>query len=72
MIAYGLPRNIGIKWPDLADIALYGLKSSASRLPSKCGDRKNSFRNPFVKSAARRVWKKRERTIARRLIYLEI
>ena len=66
MKAYGLPRDLDIEFPDLADIHSYGLKSSRGRLPGKGGDIKNSFRRPATKRATRRIWKKKARLAAKR------
>jgi len=65
MKPYGIPRYINIECPDLEDIRYYGLKSFHSRDETKSGDRKNSFRRPSVKAAARRKWKKKERRAAK-------
>jgi hypothetical protein len=66
MKAYGLPRDLDVEFPDLADIRYYGLKSSRSRLPGKGGDIKNSFHRSAAKRATRRIWKKRARLAAKR------
>lgn len=60
MRAYGLTGVYPIA-ADLDDIASCGLKSSISRVPSKGGDIKNSFRRVTVKAAVRRYWKRVER-----------
>ncbi|MDF1690718.1 MAG: hypothetical protein P1U35_14075 [Cycloclasticus sp.] len=61
MKSYGIPRNMDVERPDLADIRTYGFKSSISRVQSKSGDRKNSFRKSAAKRATRRIWKKKAR-----------
>jgi len=61
MKPYGLPRNHDAEDCDLADIQLYGRKSSKSRIASKSGDIKNSFRSTKSKAATRRIWKKKAR-----------
>lgn len=56
MIGYGLPRNDDVANPDVADIRLYGLKTS---IGGKC------YQKPIGKSLSRRVWKKKERRRAK-------
>lgn len=68
MRPYGLPRTKDIEYPDLADIRLYGLNSSAGSIVAKCGKRKNSFKNVRSKARSRRIWKKRERSITKSLL----
>jgi hypothetical protein len=69
MKPYGIPRIIGAaQYADLADIAKFGLKSSVSRVRSKSGDIKNSFRNPDSKQSRRRIYKTRARQEAKREI----
>jgi len=68
MKPYGLPRVLDLIYPDLADIARFGLKSSKSRMAKKSGDIPNSFRSPTAKSAVRRYWKRAERNLARKNI----
>jgi hypothetical protein len=63
MRAYGLPRDPNLECPDLVDIQKFGLKSSKSRVRNISGNVKNSFRSSDRKSAARRVWKKKERSL---------
>lgn len=58
MRGYGLPRTKDIESPDLADIACYGLK--AARLHPKW------TANGDNKKRARRIWKKAERSRARK------
>jgi hypothetical protein len=53
MKGYGLPRNDDVARPDIADIKLYGLKTSAGG--------KDYFKNKASKAASRRVWKKKAR-----------
>lgn len=68
MKAYGVPRVAGLDGSaDLVDIAFFGLKSSKSRVRSKCGDIKNSFRNPAAKARARRYWKRSERAAGKNM-----
>lgn len=59
MRGYGLPRVKDLDGPDMADIRRYGLKSPVFK-------RKSSS-----KRAARRVWKKRERRLGKRLLLKE-
>ncbi len=53
MKAYGLPRNDDVANPDVGDIRLYGLKTSAGG--------KDYFKNKTNKSNTRRIWKKAAR-----------
>lgn len=68
MKPYGIPRVIWAQYPDLVDIENFGLKSSVSRIRSKSGDIKNSFRNPDIKRARRRIYKTRARQEAKQEI----
>lgn len=68
MKPYGIPRVFCTECPDLVDINNYGLKSSASRIRSKSGDIKNSFRNPDVKQSRRRIYKTHARQEAKQEI----
>lgn len=61
MRAYGLPRDLDLESPDLADIQTFGLKSSKSRARGKGGDVKNSFRSSSRKRNTRRDFKKSAR-----------
>lgn len=58
MKGYGLPRRRELEYPDLGDIAIYGLK--AGNLHPKWTANGNNKRK------ARRVWKKIERSRAKR------
>lgn len=60
MKAYGIPRNPDVAWPDVADIKLYGLKTSAGGKPY--------IRNARAKASTRRIWKRKARAEARREI----
>ena len=53
MRGYGLPREDGIEYPDVGDIKLYGLKTSAGG--------RDYFKNKNAKAATRRIWKKKAR-----------
>lgn len=66
MKPYGIPRNLDLEGPDLHDISKYGLKSSKSRVKSKSGDIKNSFRSSASKRSTRRTWKSVARQGAKR------
>ena len=68
MKPYGIPRMHCAEYPDLVDIGNFGLKSSASRIRSKSGDIKNSFRNSDVKQSRRRIYKTRARQEAKQEI----
>jgi hypothetical protein len=69
MKPYGIPRNKDIECPDLDDISRYGFKSSVSRIKSKSGDIKNSFRKSSIKRRIRRVWKRKARNINKKECY---
>lgn len=58
MRGYGLPRMKDIEYPDLGDMALYGLK--ANRLHPKW------TANGDNKKRTRRIWKKAERSRVRK------
>ena len=53
MRGYGLPRNNDVEYPDIADIKLYGLKTSAGG--------KDYFKNKDAKAVSRRHWKRKAR-----------
>jgi hypothetical protein len=55
MRGYGLPRHDDVENPDVADIKLYGLKTST-------GGRR--YQSSSAKKSSRRIWKKRERDLA--------
>ena len=71
MKGYGLPRNLDIEFPDLLDIAVYALKTSTGQIPGKGGDCRGSTKTKR-RNFNRRVWKKIERTHAKRDIYAQI
>lgn len=71
MKSYGLPRNLDIEYPDLLDIANYGLKTSTGQIKSKCGDFRGSTRTKR-RNRNRRLWKKRIRQINKHTLYLDI
>ena len=55
MKAYGVSRHYALVCPDCVDVTVYGL-------PSKHGKRKSK-----TKRANRRIWKKKERAVAKKL-----
>lgn len=57
MKPYGLPRNDDVENPDVADIQLYGLKTSKG---GRC------YQKPKSKASSRRIWKKKARKEAKR------
>ncbi len=69
MKAYGLPRNSEVQFPDLADIAQYGLASHAGHLRGKGGDIRSSFKNPEAKGRSRRLYKRRARQEGKELCH---
>ena len=71
MKAYGLPRDKDIECPDLVDIQIFGLKSSAGNI-KKNGSIKNSFRSSDVKRQTRRFWKRKQRAINKKMCIEEI
>jgi len=64
MKTYGLPREKDIEFPDLADIAYFGLK--AGRLHPKW------TANGDSKKRVRRYWKKKARRLSKKQITKEI
>lgn len=54
MKPYGIPRTLDLVYPDMGDIANYGLKSSAGHLRGKGGDIRSNFKNPQAKARSRR------------------
>jgi hypothetical protein len=54
---YGLPRYGDVENPDVADIQLYGLKTSAG---GRC------YQKPRFKKSSRRIWKRKERAFAKK------
>lgn len=59
MRGYGLPRSKDIEYPDVGDIKLFGLKTSAG---------KDYFKNKAAKAAIRRIWKKAARRAGKAVI----
>jgi hypothetical protein len=57
MRGYGLPRYDDVENPDVVDIRLYGLKTSI-------GGRR--YQKPFAKKCSRRIWKRKERALAKK------
>lgn len=55
MKGYGLPRNHDVGSPDLQDIRVYGLKTSAGSITGRALQRSCSKRR------SRRIWKKKAR-----------
>lgn len=64
MKPYGVPRNKDVESPDVGDIKLYGLKTSAGG--------KDYFRNKRNKASSRRIWKKLARKLNKLLAREEI
>lgn len=60
MKGYGLPRNDDVESPDIGDIKVYGLKTSA-------GGRDYFRGRKSQKAATRRRWKKRARAANKKL-----
>lgn len=60
MRGYGLPRDNEVEYPDVGDIKLYGLKTSAGG--------KDYFKNKAAKAAIRRIWKKAARRAGKAVI----
>ena len=71
MKGYGLPRDLDIQYPDLADIRNFGLKTSTGALKGKGGDYRGSSKHN-VRVRNRRYWKKQARINAKRDIYKEL
>lgn len=72
MKPYGIPRHPDVENPDLVDLRVYALKSSRGRLPSLCGDRKNSIRTSSVKRNTRVQWKRKARKKAKTAVLVEL
>ena len=68
MKPYGLPRTPDIESPDIADIQMYGLKSSAGRCFKANGEYKSYTRSSKVRKRVRRIWKRRERQHGKQLL----
>lgn len=70
MRPYGVPEMSGHSWnvPDMHEIALYGFKGAAGRLPGPGGDIR-SCQSSAAKGAARRIWKKKTRQAVKRDLY---
>ena len=66
MIAYGLPRNTDVSYPDLGAIYTYALPGGAGNLPGHGGDIHDFFRSPAQKARIRRAYKRRARQEGRR------
>jgi hypothetical protein len=64
MKAYGLPRDDDVENPDVADIKLYGLKTSIGG--------RDYFKNKQAKRNTRRIYKKKERIRAKLIIKQEL
>lgn len=65
MLAYGLPRNKDVQWPDKLDGWTYALKSSRMRDPGKGKVIRSNFKHPLIKRKMRRYWKRKERAIGK-------
>jgi hypothetical protein len=62
MRAYGIPRCFdATEYCDKASGRHYARKSSAVRLPGKCGCARSHIKKPEVKRAIRRYWKRSQR-----------
>lgn len=61
MKAYGVPRILNERYPDVADIKAAGLKSSKGTIPNRNGECRGYFKNKQTKRNARRIWKKKIR-----------
>ena len=73
MKAYGLPRDPAVEHPDCADAVAFARASRVGgNLPGISGDTHSIFRSSSVKARARRIFKKRERRAAKRLIRAEV
>ncbi len=64
MKPYGVPRNKDVEYPDVGDIKLYGLKTSAGG--------RDYFKNKRNKASSRRIWKKLARKMNKLLAREEI
>jgi len=71
MRGYGLPRDNDVEYPDIADIQLYGLKSCTGNDPNG-RDFKSTTRKAKNRQSSRRIWKKKERLLAKKDIREEV
>jgi hypothetical protein len=67
MKAYGLHRDKDIEFPDKADIRQYGLKSSTGRIKNESGEYKSHTRSARNKQKSRLYFKRKERSLGKRL-----
>lgn len=67
MKGYGLPREKSLESPDIADIQEFGLASHVGKLPGKSGDF-HPYNPPEDKARTRRLWKRKERLKAKKII----
>ena len=70
MRGYGLPRQDGVEYPDIVDIQHYALKTSTGKIQEPGGDYKPYIRKATHRATARRIWKKKERALTKKEIYL--
>lgn len=69
MKPYGISRKKMAEYPDILDIQNLGLKSSVGRIKPKNGkDYKSYTRNTEKRNKTRLIYKKNERTLAKKMI----
>lgn len=60
MKAYGVERTLDTENPDIADIAMYGMKTSTGQIIGKGGDFRGHSKTK-TRNIARRRWKRKAR-----------
>lgn len=65
MKPYGLPREVGVEFPDVGDVQNYALKTSAGRVKGSKNENKSYTRNTENRKRVRRQWKKKGRATAK-------
>jgi hypothetical protein len=58
MLPYGIPRVLGIEFPDLGDIKEFAMKSNVGRLKVENNEYPSHFRHSVDKRRVRRHFKK--------------
>lgn len=61
MKPYGLPRNLNVQWPDVADVHTYARKSSVGCFMLPCRKHRGLIANKAAKRQTRRRWKRAAR-----------
>lgn len=61
MKPYGLPRNLNVQWPDVADVHTYARKSSVGCFMLPCRKHRGLIANKAAKQRTRRRFKRSAR-----------